>query len=314
MSEESKTISKENSSTSFLEHTKDMVDITGKIALGIIAIFYVIGVIVVNIYLSNFGVYSPSLLRLNYIAAGIWTMVPILSVALMALLLLGLILQLSSTVRKLLTDRLNIKVAGSEDNKWLTWGSAIVMALVFFLGLALFRATMGVAGFYGSLFEGEMLKITLTSAGYIFLIVPLMIFVTPHIVSRAVKLFFSFFIAGFFLYSYSYEFAKNVYGTIPSYLGGGQPKEVQLVIDSDENKRKFFQDLGIQFLTESSNVTVNVKLLLVTEDEYVLLVEKTKCCDGKTVQTGLTIQRDKIQAILYEGANFRGGGSSGSSY
>ena len=58
--------------------TKNIAEIIGKIFLGAVAVCYVIGLAVVNIYLNNYGIYILSLLHLSYISAGIWALIQIL--------------------------------------------------------------------------------------------------------------------------------------------------------------------------------------------------------------------------------------------
>jgi hypothetical protein len=56
---------------------KDFFETIGKIALGVLGMFYVTGLIVVSTHLNQYGVFSLNLLRVNYIMAGIWALLPI---------------------------------------------------------------------------------------------------------------------------------------------------------------------------------------------------------------------------------------------
>ena len=61
-----------------LEKTKNLAEVIGKLTLGYLAVAYVLGLLVINVYLNKFNVTSFSLFRLSYIAAGIWASLPIL--------------------------------------------------------------------------------------------------------------------------------------------------------------------------------------------------------------------------------------------
>jgi hypothetical protein len=60
-----------------LETVKDGVEMFSKIFLGLAVACFVCGVIVVNLYLREFGFASFSLFRVSYITAGVWTFSPI---------------------------------------------------------------------------------------------------------------------------------------------------------------------------------------------------------------------------------------------
>jgi hypothetical protein len=295
-----------------LSAAKEAIELVGKLSIGIIAVLYLLGFVVVNTYLNNFGVFSPSLFRLNYITAGLWAITPIFLVILALSVLGSILIQFSAATRRSLVKRFNLSDNDSEHmflRLWFTIGSLALLVLsIHWIGTLTTSA-----GFKASLFSINVAVSTFDVVFIGILFGPFAV-LSGHALSKVIRTFLLVVILTGVLLAHSFIFAKEIYGNIPPSLGGGEPKEVQLVIDSDENKRSFFEDLGIQFLSQESNITVNVKLLLVTENEYVLLVENKKCCDNLTVQTGLTIQRDKIQAILYEGANFTGKGGGDSTF
>jgi len=105
---------------------------------------------------------------------------------------------------------------------------------------------------------------------------------------------------------YVFVFARGVYSRIPAHLGGGKIKEVQFLLDVNDDDKKFFELSGLLFY-EKTNWTKSAKLLFTTDDEYVLQVRPPEW-PPESAST-LSIKRDLIKSVLYEG--LRGGGVSG---
>jgi hypothetical protein len=63
---------------SVIETATQSVELLAKTLLLVTGACYVLGLIVVNIHLGGYGVYSLSLLQLNYVTAGIWTLLPVI--------------------------------------------------------------------------------------------------------------------------------------------------------------------------------------------------------------------------------------------
>ncbi|HQZ98241.1 MAG TPA: hypothetical protein PLP21_18120 [Pyrinomonadaceae bacterium] len=57
---------------------KNWVEVIGRLVVGMVALCYVTGMIVEHIHLSDSGVSGLSLLRLNFVMAGFWTLMPLL--------------------------------------------------------------------------------------------------------------------------------------------------------------------------------------------------------------------------------------------
>lgn len=94
----------------------------------------------------------------------------------------------------------------------------------------------------------------------------------------------------------------GIYGAIPAYLGGGETKDVQLLLNIEDKDKKFYELSGLRFY-ENSNWTRTAQLLFATEGEYIFLVKPPEWVEGST----LSIKKDVIQSILYQG--LRGGGA-----
>jgi hypothetical protein len=108
------------------------------------------------------------------------------------------------------------------------------------------------------------------------------------------------------------DFARNEFGSIPPHLGGGGPKNVQLLLKINEAEKKYFEECGLEFQTVTSNQTTTAQLLFETDNDYILIV--TPDNPIKKVST-LSIKRELVESMLYTGLeiqNFRGHGAGGS--
>lgn len=59
--------------------SKEVVELVGRIMLGAVGLCYAAGLVSTNLYYGRYGVYTLSLIRLNYILAGLWWILPIFS-------------------------------------------------------------------------------------------------------------------------------------------------------------------------------------------------------------------------------------------
>jgi hypothetical protein len=297
--------------TNVFSNLKETVDLVGKMAIGIVGSCYVLGMIVVNVYLNNFGVFAPSLFRLNYIVAGMWVLAPIAFGSILMWSLVAFVAITFPNVQHRISRLFGLRITYLNKGE-----RRLTMAVLFVCFCATVFSVVWVRSNMIKLIPKanmwEPMGTGFVTSVYPLVALPLFYLSIRHIFSRFVGLVLLITISICLLFMHSYTFAMNTYGTIPAYLGGGQAKDVQLVINSEKEKRQFFRELGIQFLSDESNITVNVKLLLTTEDEYVLLVETQKQGRQVPTLTGLTIPKDKVDAVLYEGVSFRGTGGDSS--
>jgi len=102
-----------------------------------------------------------------------------------------------------------------------------------------------------------------------------------------------------------FDFANNLYDTIPPHLGGGAPKIVQFLLDVDDSKKKYFEKYGLKF-EKDSNLTNRIRLILSTDNEYIVWVESfvsDSTSDPTTygpITGTLSIPRGMVQSVLYE--------------
>lgn len=286
----------------------DTVELLSKLVIGVVGGLYLVGIVVVNTYLNTYGIFTPSLFRLSYIGAGIWALVPILLWFVVLVSIVTILFCVSNKVRDFVSYILRLKSTSSPKRSMEEHVIAGVLVTLLVLSMAMTLQLGGLVTSVKALLTWPVLVSSLDIAALALISVPL-VNLDDDRMSRSIRAVLISVASAIFLLAHSYVFALTSYGQIPSYLGGGEPKEVQLVIESDLEKRRFFEDLGIRFLSKESNVTLNVSLLLVTENEYLILVETKAFLDNRKVTSGITIPKAKVSAVLYEGAIFRGAGA-----
>lgn len=261
--------------------------------LGLAATCYVIGLLVTSMYLNSFGVTSSvGLFRLSYLTAGMWTLAPIFASFVVAFCLMGIC---SIFNKKFLWfnelfgyDENALFVETTMKRKEIAVGLILLLLLSAFswfqiqdtlntLGLALGAKWFG-------FMRGGFIAATYVISARVFAKR-----IKEYVLSLGMSVFFVAFGTLLFL-SYLSDFAKNGYGEIPAYLGGGKPKKVHLILDAKGDTAKQLSSMGLS--TTIPNQKTDIELLYATESEYIFLVKKKE-----TVP--VTVKRDLVQAISY---------------
>ena len=282
-----------------LDKLKDLIEILGKVAIGLIALGYAVGLVVINIHLNKYGIHSMSLFRLNYISAGMWALMPMLLPLFVFLLLL--------IIRKAHSGgKARYSIRG------FVIPVILVLSVISFPLVVQHRLQMSFiqVGWLTSLGMGVLFS------GYLILTVRDYLIVPARGSEYFALPFTTAAVAVCVLSLHAILFAYNVYDKIPSHLGGGRFQIVQLVLDADNNTSTLFEREGIEFLSEYSarepradaasgsarpasakapsdkdyKMTNNVELIAVTDEEYIL--------HGR--HGALTIQRSVVKAVLYK--------------
>ncbi len=202
---------------------ESLIDLTGKIGLLLFSLCYGLGLVIVNVHLGKYGIYSHSLLRLDYIMAGLWA--------------LGLL-----TISWLLAFVAYIGIIGPPDSLKEKPFARIpgfyrFAAFLFFFGILFSLDTLGLPLSNWS-FLSKVIVISLT------ILVPLTL--NP-------KSFWQLSMAlGYFL-MYMVIFVTEFYEHMPSRFGGGGPMQAQLVIEADAAYADFLRDKGI-YLSDISGI------------------------------------------------------------
>ncbi len=72
---------KKNTIVSRMDLTKSLVETIGKAAVGMVALCYLVGLTVESLFLNRYDVATLSVLRLNYVVAGFWVLLPFLVIS-----------------------------------------------------------------------------------------------------------------------------------------------------------------------------------------------------------------------------------------
>lgn len=89
---------------------RETIEMVGKMTLAGAALCYAFGLVVVNVYLSKFGVYSVDLFRLHYVTAGIWALLDLTLPALLILIFIGIVVHWNQKLRKYLNFKFKLSL------------------------------------------------------------------------------------------------------------------------------------------------------------------------------------------------------------
>jgi hypothetical protein len=270
---------------------KSFAEVVGKLSLGALGVCYALGLIVLNVHFSRYGVYSLSLFQVNYITAGIWALLPVVAPWVLGLFSLWVLLHFRWKFTKRFYRYFSLPLELRPERERAKQQGSILM----WVGLA---ACFPVLMWRSGIDFRPWLGVLAVGAVWGFLLVLMTLIALdrkkqrkkPVIMLVAVTVTLA-------LVIYATIFGGEAYGTIPAHLGGGAPGQVYFIVEPDVNVKTFFKNMGIHFQGES-NRTEAVRLLLVTEGEYIILTPEASEAGGRA----LSIRRDYVKALLFEGA------------
>lgn len=278
-----------------VERTKTLAELVGKASLGLLASCYAMGLVVINIHLNNYGVFSLSLLRVSYIIAGLWATVPILFGLGLIYSVIGLVLALDAdNADSVLVYMFSLPRALTESQdalgtKFQGWSMAGSLFLVGgFLGFIFWQLGIG--------FQWKWLLTLLTGSLVALFILPIHYnFALPRTktVAELVNRAFGAVTTGFLLVIHIVVFANHVYPSLPSHIGGGQPKTVQLIVENEPNTKKLIEDLGVALQGQSGR-TEDIQLLFVTDEVFIILISEN---DGE--KKAVSLSKGLVKATSY---------------
>lgn len=267
-----------------IEAVKDGVEMFSKILLGMAAACFVCGIIVVNLYLREFGVASFSLFRVSYITAGVWTFSPVGFAALLVGTFLFVYFQDQITDEQVLPDKQGRPRSPWEKWKkgWKKWRKLLVAMMASVFVVAIIFSGLGIPmswRWLGAIIIGAVMGLVVIAAPVAFL----------HSRTRREKLLSAlvpFACVVGFVYHLLF-LAPSLYKEIPASVGGGAGVSVVLVVPTD--KQELVKAAGITFAEPMR--TNQVTLLLQTDREYVILAGDPKAA--------ITLSADLVSAIRH---------------
>jgi len=232
-----------------------------QVSVAFVGAAYVLGVIVVLTHLSNYGVSSLSLFRLQYFIAGFWVAVP-----LVAVLAVSKALEVKESLIEAAQFRQGhylrrvLLIVISDFPAWVIVG-------MFALGLSWLglrtkvfgaaltnRRTLAVIAFCFGIVWSYRFAVTLRKGAQ----------EGERSWARSVFAAYSGLLCPVLLVLYVLYFARELYPRIPYALGGGEPIEVCFVV------REGNQDAPL-LLDQSGLRSIPYKLLVASENTYVVL-------------------------------------------
>lgn len=231
-----------------------------KMAIGAFGFLYVLGFLVHTLYLASYGVAAMNLLRIQYIMAGVWALMPMA-------LIIGSYLWVMNVVE---STRKETKPR-PESHYLLVIG----MALLGFIGVI----GLAISPFAEIFTQPQNVSTIdlLWTIGLVVLLIVLVLGIAKEIKRHASIGWIVTLLAIVFV-GYVVRFSRLVYPGIPASIGGGRPINVRFAI-SDEMKRVIPIDNARTY-----------PLLMTTERTYTVLDH------GRPVE----ISRDAVKAIIYE--------------
>ena len=251
-----------------------------QLAAKLVPTFLAVGYIGVQIHLSRYGYYSLSLFRVQYLAATVWALIPLVSAWLF----------LSRAVYPFLTNYL---WSGSRYKR-------IVALVTLLLGwVAAFILVFIVAFFPESRWIARQTWLDRTVVMVVFscfvISIPWALNEKARIKSLRGASRLTFLVKEapilalvFALVLYMGAFARFFYPEVPATLGGGKPLQVRIIVGLSE--RQALTASGVSF-REGSLQSEPVDLLLVTPESYVIIPSEDKAIE---------IQRDLVRMVIYE--------------
>lgn len=295
----------------------ELIETVSKSSISFAAICYILGLVVVSGHLNKYGVTYIGVLRINYIMAGIWALVPILLALIYSFLLFCVLVSVSPPFARVVAKISNRDIA--EYTKTNRFGVPAFFLLPSSLGVMVF-----VYGSFEIITGRKIFDLFVYNSRLIFLsaisfvIIPgiLLFFSTNNRYKSKNNVFRNVFICVWaitHLIVYVDYFSYDVYGQIPGYIGGGKLKVVRLLLELKPKAKSYLENEGIQFdLNEASKngdntsetyMTKDVYLVFNTDNEYYVLVDNKASPKNSNV---INLKKDIVKAVVHEFP--RGGG------
>jgi len=264
-----------------------------------LAALYVIGFLIVGIYLASFGASTLELFKVQYLAAGFWCTVPI-----------AVFLLFCAPFRSAMSAAVRMMELHFEQMRtgWRAFIVTMLVELFADLGALIFLTSFWAResltkSFFKVSFAGNGIR-SISPGALALLYVPIIIVSLGLVARRSIPYAPSWefmilprkYITGlmdilciFIIGLWLAIFAKKVYPKIPFSLGGGEPRTVVFVLNEGPNQTQ-------GFLVRDGNgpQTVPYKLLLENEGSFVVL----SLVDG---QKAIEFDRKSVAAVIVLG-------------
>jgi len=307
---------------SYKPSLKETLEIASKTLIGLAGLCYVLGLLVVILHLRKYGLNSLSLSQLHYVTAGVWVMLP----ALVGVLYCIFVKVFYDNAVQQSRERL-LKAQQAKDsppsiepkdetlkdihgnsaakgdppvrNLWKLVQTVVRNPKVRAIVGAILIPALSFSAAVGTISEKFGIQLSLKSLLFIpafgtiafgsaslFVFALLTARIKPGNENFMPTLMFGGMGAFLFILYVSF-FAVYTYEEIPWSTGGGRPSQVEFVFADDE--KTFLESAGIK-VGSVPNRSESLKLLLVTETEYVIIT-----ADGKAI----SVPASSVKSVIY---------------
>jgi hypothetical protein len=306
---------------------KETLEIASKSLIGLAGLCYVLGLIVVAMHLRRYGLNSLSLSQLHYITAGVWVILPVLLGLCYCVIvkvfydgvLEGILTEIAKAEKAKDAEITSAPTHAKEPDsakptvdeagavppgrvKKLFRGAksisnrpevrSILMAMLMSTVLFVIGVKAIIDKLELQLSWRSWLWIPLLGTTTFTLTAVIIFKVATGRIKQAKGFlalpFFAVIIGMFGCVWYVSVFSAYTYEEIPWSTGGGRASLVRLVIANEEKEP--LKDSGIHF-EQLSNQTIPLKLLLATENEYLIITE-----GGQT----MSVPTKSVKSVIYE--------------
>jgi hypothetical protein len=261
---------------------REMLEAAAKVLVGISVLSYIIGLLITNMHLRNYGAFHLSFTQFEYVLTG-----------LLWLFLVGLAYLAYITT----TNHFSVEPKAS---KWKWWGYNVGGLLVYFV--------FGIATLYFPLMFLSNYEIDVFSWRAVYISVSLIL--APIIIDGVGKRAYRFFqaakqrtlprdavdtLVGIILVLASLTgYASSVYPNLSPVYGGGKPQKIILVAKPDQVTQ--LKNLGIN--VNSENRQIGPLEIIYESGDYLILSTPEEIKERKNIQS-IRLKKDMFDAILH---------------
>jgi len=214
-----------------------------KLSLALAGLAYILGLIVTALYLAQYGITALNLIRIQYILAGAWLLVPLLIVALFWIGIFSVVSSIIEPTRFVLNqskwsadfNRRSFLV--KETGKAVV--ISVILAYMLYASLRLmvreFMPNSPLLTLFAALyksFSGITVLMLLSLMCLPFLRAPMATLRPSYSIYSAMNISFAC-IGVISSFAYISYFTNNLYPSIPAVLGGGLPTPIQFILKQD---------------------------------------------------------------------------------
>jgi hypothetical protein len=286
-----------NLSNLFIDPNKS-VEIVSKGFIALTGLCYLSGIVVVNIYLSYYGIYFFNLFKIEYITAGVWAFIPPTILMIFCLMIY--------TSGKTLYNNIITPLINKNRPRWDSFLPLITIATTIFI-FALYLYSLYKSSVHSLLHDIRLDKYDLLMlASYS---VCTFIMINLFIRSKSgYSAIFTLCMTIILSSSWILYFSEFVYNKIPKYLGGGSLTEAMITLEINSAVANALKYADIKFIevdniddalyNNNNNFSAD-KLMLTTNKTHIIL-ETDKEYYVTNNSLIVSLPKECIKAITYK--------------